>query len=114
MLKLLLCVLSHVNIFSCFFFLSFAELFISRLIFSKISIRNTCTITVSNNLDPDQARHLVRPDLGPNCLERLSADNTRRQRVINARMAEKMFPNANEIDLHERDSQCKAFYYNRH
>ena len=30
---------------------------------------------MSNSLDPDQARHFVRPDLGPNCLQRLSADN---------------------------------------
>ena len=33
------------------------------------------TIRVSNSLDPDQARHFVGPDLGPNCLQRLSADN---------------------------------------
>ena len=26
----------------------------------------------SNSLDPDQARHIVGPDLGPNCLQRLS------------------------------------------
>ena len=32
------------------------------------------TIWVSNSLDPDQARHFVGPDLGPNCLQRLSAD----------------------------------------
>ena len=25
-------------------------------------------------LDPDQARHSVGPDLGPNCLQRLSAE----------------------------------------
>ena len=30
---------------------------------------------MSNSLDPDQARHFVRPDLGPNCLQRLSADD---------------------------------------
>ena len=29
---------------------------------------------VSNSLDPDQAQHFVGPDLGPNCLQRLSAD----------------------------------------
>ena len=34
------------------------------------------TIRVSNSLDPDQARHNVRPDLGPKCLQRLSVDNT--------------------------------------
>ena len=30
---------------------------------------------MSNSLDPDQAQHFVGPDLGPNCLQRLSADN---------------------------------------
>ena len=29
-------------------------------------------------LDPDQDRHSVGPDLGPNCLQSLSADNTSR------------------------------------
>ena len=29
---------------------------------------------MSKSLDPDQARHFVGPDLGPNCLQRLSAD----------------------------------------
>ena len=37
-------------------------------------IRNTSS--VSNNLDADQARLLVGSDLGPNCLQRLSADDT--------------------------------------
>ena len=46
----------------------------SKSIFSKNSFRNA--ISVSNSLDPDQARHSVRPDLGPNCLQRLSADDT--------------------------------------
>ena len=36
------------------------------------------TIRVSNSLDPDQAGQNVGPDLGPNCLQRLSADDTRR------------------------------------
>ena len=36
---------------------------------------------MSTSLDPDQARRSVGPDLGPNCLLRLSADDTRRQRV---------------------------------
>ena len=31
---------------------------------------------MSNSLDPDQARQFVGPDLGPNCLPRLSADGT--------------------------------------
>ena len=34
---------------------------------------------MSNSLDPDQARHFVGPDLGPNCLQRLSTDGTNRQ-----------------------------------
>ena len=36
-------------------------------------------LSVSNNLDLDQARRSVGPDLGPNCLQRLSADDTSRQ-----------------------------------
>ena len=36
---------------------------------------------MSNSLDPDQARQFVGPDLGPNCLPRLSADDTGRQGV---------------------------------
>ena len=36
------------------------------------------TIKMSNSLDPDQDRHYVGPDLVPNCLQRLSADDRRR------------------------------------
>ena len=36
---------------------------------------------MSKSLDPDQARHFVGPDLGPNCLQILSTDDTSRQRV---------------------------------
>ena len=36
---------------------------------------------MSNSLVPDQAGRFVGPDLGPNCLQRLSADDTSRQRV---------------------------------
>ena len=45
-----------------------------RLLFFKINIfkkkkKNLSRISlVSNNLDPDQARQIVGPDLGPNCL----------------------------------------------
>ena len=38
-------------------------------------------LRVSNSLDTDQARHLVGPDLGPNCLQRILTDDTSRQRV---------------------------------
>ena len=34
-------------------------------------------IGVLNSLDPDQARHSVGLDLGPNCFQKLSADETR-------------------------------------
>ena len=37
---------------------------------------------MSQSLDPDQARHIVGHDLDPNCLQRLSAEDTRRQKVI--------------------------------
>ena len=30
---------------------------------------------MSNDLDPDQGRFSVGPDKGPNCFQRLSADN---------------------------------------
>ena len=36
------------------------------------------TIQVSNSLDQDQAQHFGWPDLGPNYLQRLSADNKSR------------------------------------
>ena len=32
--------------------------------------------SVLNNLDPDLALRFAGPDLGPNCLQRLSADDT--------------------------------------
>ena len=35
----------------------------------------TITIRVSNSLDPDKAQHSVGLYLGPNCLQRLSADD---------------------------------------
>ena len=44
------------------------------LTFSKQkSFKNT--IRVSNSLDPDQTRHFVGPDLGPSCLDWLSAED---------------------------------------
>ena len=48
---LTLCMLGNFSFFCC------------RLLFSKISFRNT--IKVSNSLDPDRDGHLVSPDLGP-------------------------------------------------
>ena len=40
-------------------------------LFKKKIFRNA--IRVSNSMDLDQTRHFVGPDLGPNCLQRLSA-----------------------------------------
>ena len=49
-------------------------LFFSILTFSRNSSVNSSK--VSNSLDPDQARQDIGPDLGLNCLPRLSADDT--------------------------------------
>ena len=57
---------------------AFCQRFFSRLTFKK-SFRNTFGVT--NNLDPDQARHFVGPDLDPNCLQRLSSEDSARQRL---------------------------------
>ena len=38
---------------------------------------------MSNSLDPNQAQHCVGPDLGPNCLQNVSAKDISRQRVNN-------------------------------
>ena len=58
-------------------------------IFYSLDARFFNTIRMSNSLDPDQARHFVGPDLDPNSLQRLSADNNngslRGQRVLNTK-----------------------------
>ena len=69
-----LCLLGN---FTCFFFCRL--LIFSKTTFSKNSFRNA--IRVSKSLDPDQARCFVGPDLGPNCLQKLSADDTSRYSV---------------------------------
>ena len=53
-------------------------IFSSKSFFSKNSFMNI--ISVSNSLDPVQARRFVEPDLGPNSLQRLLADDTRKSR----------------------------------
>ena len=60
-------------------FLSSADLF-SKSTFLKHSSRTT--IRVSSSLDQDWAQHLGGPNLGQNCLNRLSADDTSRIRVV--------------------------------
>ena len=61
-----------------YIFLSSADFF-QNLIFQNFLSRIPCR--VSNGLDPNQARQNVGPDLGPNCLQMLSAADTSRQRV---------------------------------
>ena len=53
--------------------------FLKISFFPKKYFRNITR--VSNSLDPDHARCFVSPDLGPNCLQRLSADDSSRLRV---------------------------------
>ena len=50
--------------------------FFSKLTFSNNSFSNA--IRVSNSLDPDQDRQNVGPDLDPNRLQRLPADDRSR------------------------------------
>ena len=53
-------------------FLSSADFFQNQL-FQKKSFWYIISV---NSLDLDQAQHVARPDLGPNYLQRLSADDT--------------------------------------
>ena len=62
-----LCMLGNFSCFCCRLLTFF------KITFPKKSFRNSTR--VSNGLDPDQDRHSVGPDLGPNCLPRLSADD---------------------------------------
>ena len=68
----------------------FGRLFVSKSTFPKISFRNI--IRVSNSLDQDQARRFVGPDLGPNCLQRLSTYATSRLIVNDGTGAKKLTP----------------------
>ena len=58
------------------FALSSAVVVFFKSTFSKYSFR--ITIRVSNNLDPDQAQCIVRPDLDLTCLQKLSTDDISR------------------------------------
>ena len=57
--------------------------FCHLLIFFKIhlfpKILSGIPSECQTDLNPDQARHFVGPDVDPNCLQRLSADKTSRQ-----------------------------------
>ena len=59
-----------------------------KINFSKTSFRNS--IKVSNSLDSGQNLHSVFPELGPNCLQRLSIDDKLplvRKELISVRQA---------------------------
>ena len=60
--------------------LSSDDIFQNHFFFSKNSFRYN--IRVSNSLDPDQDRHSVGPDLGPNCLKKLSVPPARNISLI--------------------------------
>ena len=81
--KFLLQVLaSFILLFACW--VIFHDLLSSAEFFQKLTfIKNSFsfTVRVSNGFDLDQARRSVRPDLDPNCLQKLTADDTGRQRV---------------------------------
>ena len=59
------------GILSCFYSLLTAD-FLQSHLFKKNYLRKT--IRVSNNLDSEQDRQNISPDLGSNCLRKLSAD----------------------------------------
>ena len=61
--------------------------FFSKSTFLKNSFRNI--VRVANSLAPDQARRFVGPDLGPDCLQKLSADVTL---MLEQRQAHKGLP----------------------
>ena len=66
------CISINFWIFKYCFYYSFTHYYCAIFILRMLDFFNT--IWVSNSLDPDQAQHFVEPDLGPNCLQGLSAD----------------------------------------
>ena len=68
--------------FSCFFVIGW--------FFSKSRFSNS-SFSMSSNLNPDKAWHFVRPDLGPNCLQRLSAQ-VGKETTAKQKFAKKLLP----------------------
>ena len=62
--------------------------------FSKKYFRNTTRVL--NKLDPGQAQHYIRPDLGPNCLQRSAASDVIRRWQANSYLC-KLFQNVKKI-----------------
>ena len=66
--------------------------------------------SVSNSLDPDKARLSFEPDLGSNCLQRLSADNTSKQRVkLGLVLGWVNFHLLTSLLIHFRSLYCKLY-----
>ena len=70
---------------------------------------------MSNGLDPDLARCFIRPDLGPNCLQRISADDTSRHRYFyctDGTVGGNCFGNTEsgcyDVNAGCRDNMCKC------
>ena len=61
----------------------FSVFFCRLLIFSKTTFFEKFfqEYHQCHSMDPDQAGHFAGPDLRPICLQRILADNTRRQQV---------------------------------
>ena len=54
---------------------------------------------MSNSLDPDQNRHSVDPDLGPNCLQMLSAEVAASKERVKKKKKKSSFEPVHEILL---------------
>ena len=77
-------IVQHINMVKltlCMMILLSSADFFPKSTFLNSSFSNT--IRDSNSLDRDQARQNVGPDLGPNCLRRMSTGDTCRQGVNN-------------------------------
>ena len=60
---------------------------------------------MSNSVDPDQARHFVGPDMSPNCMQKLSAADTRHLglRLNNNKKEKKKLPPSYRIFVKNPD-----------
>ena len=72
------CMLSNFGMLLFFHLMTFFKI-ICCFFLKKNPLRNAVRLT--NRLDSDQAQHFVGPDFGPNCVQKLSTDDTSRQSV---------------------------------
>ena len=78
-------------------------LFCHRLIFFSKSRFSNSSFSMSSSLDPDKAWHFVRPDLGPNCLQRLSAQ-VGKETTAKQKFAKKLLPRVKKVN-------CNLFWF---